>query len=97
MTTTDEPTPSSSTLESQIWEIAEKTVPSVRTFPERDARLPMGDSGLGLDSVQVLDIVLAIQDAFQIQVPEEWLAEEEPTVERLAAFVRAQIDSRRQS
>lgn len=51
---------------------------------------------LGLDSVAVMDLVMAVEDEFDVAFPLERLAEVE-TVDDLAAVVRGLVDQRIQA
>ncbi|GHH19723.1 acyl carrier protein [Streptomyces lanatus] len=61
--------------------------------PERvDDALPLGEEGLGLESLAMIELVLQLEGEYGIELPEEELEPE--LVPDLGAFVRAVVDRR---
>lgn len=52
-----------------------------------------GDEGLGLDSIDALELVTALESRYGLKIADEDMDQEQlATVERLAEFIRSQTD-----
>ena len=63
---------------------------------ELDQNLTLGADGLALDSVSLLDAVLALEDAFRVELPIERLSASAPTLGGLVHLVAETLAARQQ-
>jgi len=64
-------------------------IPSVKDHLADDT-LPLGSGGLGLDSIQIVEILMLIEEDLGVTFPENWDPEGELTIEALAGFALRQ-------
>lgn len=53
------------------------------------SELPLGASGLGLDSIGMVEVLLACEERFGVTFAEDFVADESLTIGRLTDSVRA--------
>lgn len=55
-------------------------------------QIPLGGTGLGLDSIKLLDVILACEQSFDVHMPVEELSVSAPTLGDLVALVEAALE-----
>lgn len=76
----------------RITELVRARVPSIGDALGNPSQ-SLGENGLGLDSVQLTEILLRIEEEFGVLFPEEWILEGDFSVERFAGQVASLVSS----
>jgi acyl carrier protein len=76
-------------LEEAVKELIIKRLRLEKTPEEIDETLPLFGEGLGLDSIDALELVVGLEEEFQITIPDEDVGKEAfASVNALADYIR---------
>jgi len=82
-------------LHAAIWEVVAKRVPRIGTFRREAVSTNLGMDGLGLDSVQALEVLITLEDRFGVRITPEWIEDHALTIASLADLVRSETSEAR--
>ncbi|MBI2526211.1 MAG: hypothetical protein HYV93_09540 [Candidatus Rokubacteria bacterium] len=74
-------------VSAEVERLISRHAPAAWSAGDRLAGLPLGDGGIGLDSLAMVDLLIACERTFQIQFSEEFLNRGTLTVSELIAEV----------